>query len=234
MRRASHFRRISISSGLLALGAGCSLPFFASGVPAGTLVGKVLWNGEPAAGKVLELQRLTGGGWTSLDPVATGSTAADGTISFQGLPSGTYRLHYASSQPQIEQPGEPAYNELSTWDTQGAAIGSSGGSLPAFDLAFDGLIYPADNGTTIQTATGSVVPFHWSMQPSAQHYQVKIFPSIAGSNAFSSTPAYTSPWEDDPAWSFADQPPPGIYAWQVFIDGGGSGVGSSAMREVGF
>lgn len=197
---------------------GCS---FFNPVPAGTVTGLVLYNGEPAAGKRVSL--------IGSDKKVT--TDANGRYTFTGVQAGAkVYVNYVSAfdrpTASAEDPSLP--NEVSLWQSAAFQVDGSGGrEVPAFDVAYNGLLYP-DKGMSLIVKPDSPVPFHWSTHPQAQHYRVKVLVLNTGENIF------TGEWVSDPTAIFAKAVAPGSYRWQVEIDAGDRGTGLSRPRAVDF
>ena len=209
--------KASLLAPALALGliTGCAqLGSLISPVPAGVVTGVVRFNGEPAAGKRVSL--------AGTEKKAT--TDASGRYSFSGVAGGA-RL-YVSYVSAVDRP-EAAPNEVALWQSAPFTLEGSGREVPAFDVAYNGVLYP-DLGMSLIVKPTSPVPFHWSTHPQARSYRVKV--TNAGAGSF----AWTSEWAPDPMAIFAMEVDPGSYKWTIEIDAGDAGTGLSRSRQVDF
>lgn len=204
--------------------SGCdTLSALVSPVAAGVVTGTVLFNGQPAAGKRVSL--------TGAEKKAT--TDASGRYTFTGV-SGSARLHvsYVSTfdaagtePPRREDPRFPS--EVYLWQSAPFTLDGGGREVPAFDVAYNGLLYP-DVGMSLIVSATSPVPFHWSPHPQARAYRTKVA-------SFSTNEGvWTSEWASDPMSIFAKAVPPGSYEWTIEIDGGDRGTGLTRARKVDF
>ncbi len=209
---------------LLAL-AGC--PLLDTPVAGGTLEGKVLFGGRPAAGKVVSLLVANGASFVTA-PTATASTDALGDYRFAGLPAGTYKATYVSQAVPDGNNVKRDPNEIGVWRTKARDLtASSGVRMPPFDVAYNGLIYPA-TATPYIVAKGLPLPFHWSTHLQAQKYKLIIY-----NNGVGREPAfYTSNWESLPTALFEKDLNSGTYSWEVVIDAGEAGEGRALVRRV--
>jgi hypothetical protein len=213
-----------MKASLLAIAAAVTLTGcnpFSNPVPAGTVTGLVLFNGQPAAGK-----RVT------MTVYRKATTDANCRYTFTGLGAGqrvyvTYSSVFdrpspaAAADPSLEEGGLP--NEVLYWQTAAIMLDSGGKDVPAFDVAYNGLLYP-DKGLSLIVSDTSPVPFHWSTHPNAQHYRVK----VSDKAEFAASGA----WSSDPTGIFAQAVAPGTYYGQVEIDGGDRGSGLTRKRIV--
>jgi hypothetical protein len=190
---------------LVSVLAGCDL--VAPGAPSGTVTGVVLYNGAPAAGKVVNL----------LNVGQKTATNAQGRYTFTSVTPGKYQVLYQS-------PSEGLPNEVEKWYSKSFDLTSgSGKQVPPFDVATNGLLYP-DNGMSLIVKEKSAVPFHWTPHPQAQQYRVR----LTGANEF----RWDSEWKSAPWALFEQEVAPGRYQWAVEIDGGDRGNGFMRGRQV--
>lgn len=187
-------------------------PGCGQGPAPGVVTGLVLFNGHPAAGKRVSL----------VGSEAKGSTDANGRYTFSGLGAKRYQVLFVS---QGDRP-EAVPNEVAQWRSVALDLADGAGrEVPAFDVAYNGLLYP-EAGMALIVNTTSLVPFHWSTHPSAQRYRV----TIGGANNF----AWQSEWVGEPTTVFGKEVAPGSYQWQVEFDGSERGAGVSRPRPVDF
>ncbi|HEY9724080.1 MAG TPA: hypothetical protein V6D47_18905 [Oscillatoriaceae cyanobacterium] len=192
--------------------SGCGL---FSSLPAGTVTGVVLFNGGPAHGIRVGLQG------TSL---AT-STDLNGNYTFTGVPGGqAVQVTFVSRQDAAAAAANQVPNEVYEWTSAPLQVGSSGASVPPFDISYNGLLYPDDTMALLSGATAPI-PFHWSTQLSATHYRLHVVSRADGSD-------WAGSWNSDPMGIFAQSVTPGKYDWYVEFDGGDRGSGRSYTREV--
>lgn len=215
---------LAVPAFTLLLLSGCdTLSSLVSPVAAGVVTGTVLFNGQPAAGKRVSL--------VGAEKKAT--TDASGRYTFSGV-SGSARLHvsYVSTfdatglePPRREDPRFP--NEVYLWQSAPFTLDGGGREVPAFDVAYNGLLYP-DVGMSLIVKTTSPVPFHWSPHPQAHAYRTKV-------SSYSTNEAiWTSEWASDPMSILAKDLLPGSYEWTIEIDGGDRGTGLTRARKVDF
>jgi hypothetical protein len=184
-----------------------------NGQPVGVVTGLVKYGGEPASGKHLTLG----------DGSLKATTDANGRYTFRGLSGKKVQVLY---QGLGDQDGVHP-NEVATWRTQTLDLtGGSGKEVPTFDVAFNGLLYP-DTLVALVVSETSLVPFHWSVHPQAQKYRVHV-------TSEDKTFAWASPWDAQPTAVFGKTVAPGHYLWQVEIDGGSAGAGTTRLRTVDF
>jgi hypothetical protein len=214
----SHSRHLSL---VLLLGplAGCGFDpvGWAGGLfnsqPAGVVTGLVRYGGEPASGKHVSLG----------DGSAKATTDANGRYTFRGLSGKKVQVLY---QGQGDQAGVLP-NEVATWRTLTLDLtDGSGKEAPAFDVAYNGLLYP-DALVALVVSETSLVPFHWSVHAQAQRYRVHV-------TSDDKTFTWASPWDAQPTAVFGKTVAPGHYNWQVEIDGGNTGAGTTRLRVVDF
>jgi hypothetical protein len=125
-------------------------------------------------------------------------------------------------------------NEVASWKTSSLALGTTGYSVPAFDIAYNGLIYP-DNEKKQSPSQANPLPFFWSTQASAKRYQLRIWKIDSGSLVNpSGSPVWQSNWTEDPALSYTGNPGAGNYGWEVLIDAGNVGQGTTRLRSIQF
>lgn len=206
---------VGLWGGLLAFGlTGCW------GGPAPSVVtGLVTFDGRPAAGKRVQ---LTGGGETR-----TTATDATGRYTFASVTARRWQIVYTRTmQGETDRP-TVLPNEVSEWRSLAFDfVEGSGKEVPAFEVAYNGLLYPDDAMALVVNAE-AVVPFHWSLHPRAQRYRVRI-ESEAGSFR------WNSPWVGEPTAIFGQKVATGRYKWLVEIDGAESGTGYTRSRQVDF
>lgn len=192
----------------LATASGCGL---FNSLPVGTITGVVLYNGEPAAGRRVNL-------------IGAGSsphiTDANGRYTFTGIRTGTVQVVYHGTSDRPDQ----FPNEVDTWTSAPVDATGGGADLPAFDVSYNGLLYP-DVAMSLLVAPNSPVPFHWSTQLNAERYRLHV-----GSQA--SSFSWASDWSSDPTAIFAKSVDPGSYQWWIEIDGGDKGTGKTRPRTV--
>jgi hypothetical protein len=192
----------------------------------------VQFGARGAPGKVVSLLVLEDGQRVSV-PGADGqprkaATDAGGVYRFTGLATGTYTVTYVSQAvPDGNRiPREP--NEIGFWSTKPRDVTAAAGArMPPFDVAYNGLIYPA-TGIQYIVAEGLPLPFHWSTHLQAQKYQLIIY-----SNGVGREPAFfTSPWSDQPTALFDKNLRSGTYSWEILVDAGDTGEGRALVRRV--
>lgn len=206
----------------LALGA-CDL---LSGVPAGSIVGEVDYDGRPAPGITVALWALTGGNWVSKSTI---STDVAGTYRFSGLAGGTFQVRFSRAGLESYLAGHAeGLKMVSEWSSPYVSLGLGGSRLAAFDVAYDGLIYP-ESGKSSSYSALMGLPFHWSSHRNASSYRVRLY-DISGGK----TPLWKwdSDWTANPVIQLTRGFPPGNYQWKVTLDGGSAGTGSTEVRNV--
>lgn len=186
---------------------GCDM--LAPAAPAGVVSGIVTFNGEPAAGKRVSLD-----GTPAI-------TDASGRYRFSDIAAGTYRVSFASSG---DAPGVLP-NEVAQWRSSPFSVGADGfASVPAFDVAYNGPLYP-DVGMALIVSAESPVPFHWSTHRQAQRYRLLLRSKATGTTLLGA-------WVNEPTAVFQQAVTPGSYAWLVEIDAGNAGTGISRERAI--
>lgn len=216
--------RLPLALCLLALGglssAGCS--FIGPQPVPGSVTGTVLYNGQPGGGLNVS---LTPDGTTVLQTV---STDASGRYYFTGVSAGTLHVMFLGTSDKACSAADPTTcvrpNTVASWHTQ-TFDGSKGAILPAFDVSYDGLLFP-DNGTSWSVSATAPIPFHWSTSPSGARYRL----NLVGSAGYT----WSSDWTSRPTTNFAAAITPGSYKWWVDIDGGNRGVGETVRQDVDF
>ena len=213
----------------VALTAGC--PGIGTAA-AGTLTGQILYEGRPAPGETVSLLVQQGGTFTAFagssgGPLAT-ATDANGDYAFHGLPAGTYEVLFLPVA--VHDGGGVAMpsGEVASWYTlPGTVSNSAGTNFPAFDVSYDGLIYPQEVGDHYVSTTVPL-PFHWSTDPQGQRYRLQIFENSDASGS----PVIQLPWSSDPSALLRQNVNSDVYTWRVLIDGGNTGQGTSAPQVV--
>lgn len=210
----------------------------AAGAPNATIVGTVLFNHQAAPGKVVELMIKSNGTWTSVAPLTGGasrylvSTDQNGQYAFKAKP-GTYMVLYLS-EPIKDPVGKViGPNEVAKWCSRDISMGSGGVVVPAFDVAYNGLIYP-DTDKKQSPSQEAPLPFFWSTHPQANRYMVTLYNTNNGTVITTGTKPFTSPWTTDPTTVYRANPGSGNYGWEVTIDAGDAGYGLSRVRSVQF
>ncbi len=224
---------LRLSAASLGLGAA-----FIAGCPglqtaaAGTITGQILYQGRPAQGETVSLLVQQGGSFTAFTGSSGGalatSTDANGDYAFRGLPAGTYRVLFLPVT--VHDGGGVAMpsGEVASWYTlPGTVSNSSGTNFPAFDVAYDGLIYPQEVGDHYVSTTVPL-PFHWSTDPQGQRYRLQIFENDGASGS----PVIQLAWSSDPTALLRQNVNSDRYTWNVVIDGGNTGQGLSAYQFV--
>ncbi|HEY9900048.1 MAG TPA: carboxypeptidase regulatory-like domain-containing protein, partial [Pantanalinema sp.] len=171
-------RRISSALGLGTLIlAGCDL---LSGVPAGTIVGEVRFDGRPAPGVTVTLQSGNGTVWTDVTANGTAVSDASGQYRFENLKGGEYRVRF-DVKPSLVTVGGTTIGpkEVGTWASNGVRLGMAGARLAAFDVSYNGLIYP-ESGKSNTYSAAMPLPFHWSTHRNGASYRVKIYDVSGG------------------------------------------------------
>lgn len=210
--------------------AGC--PLLDPPPAGGTLEGKVLFNGRGAPGKVVSLLVARGGAFSS----ATGAdgqplsaqTDASGIYRFRGLPAGTYKATYVSQSVPDGNRVPRVPNEVGIWRTRAREVSPTAGvRMPAFDVAYNGLIYPS-TGIAYIVSESMPLPFHWSTHLQGKSYRLNVYNNRTGK-----PPAtFTSEPTSQPTTLFKRSISSGVYSWEVVIDAGDAGEGLSLVREV--
>lgn len=209
------------------------MPFFASGVGGGQVVGVIEWNGRPAPGKTVHLLKLgEDGTYSAYRPsgsVVTATTNDSGAYSFQDLQAGNYVVKYLSVPILDAQGNRIGPNEVADWTTRGVNVTeSSGGRLPTFEISFNGLIYP-ESGRHYRVSDTAPLPFHWATHLKATLYRVRIYhPTIGGQQSNKVL------WHEDaksPSALFQKKVPAGNYSWEVEIRTD-AGIGHSIRRSL--
>lgn len=210
----------------LALAAGASgCGWF--GLPgAGIVTGVVTYDGRPAPGKRVA---LAGGGGSKV-----AATDANGRYTFNNVAAGRWQVQYVGvgddrAAAASERLGETGVvpNEVAQWRSLAfETVEGSGKEVPGFEVAYNGLLYP-EFGMALVVSAEAVVPFHWSTHPRAQRYRVTV-------TAEGGTFKWSSPWVAEPTAVFGQAVGPGRYQWNVEIDGGEAGTGTTRARQVDF
>ncbi|MNR85324.1 hypothetical protein D3C86_312590 [compost metagenome] len=231
--RRSPSRLLLAALGVLLL-AGCDLPFLASGVGGGTIVGGIDWNGRPAPGKaVFLLKRDEKGGFPAYRPngsLLMATTDDRGVYTFTDLPEGNYQVKYLSTAVLDAQGNRIGPNEVADWTTPGVNVSAtSGGRVGSFEISFNGQIYP-ETGRNYQVSDTAPLPFHWATHLKANRYKVNIYhPTVGG------TPSNKIFWGSDyttsPSALFQKKVPAGNYSWEVEIKSD-AGTGRSLRRTL--
>lgn len=211
--------------------AGCLAPN--GHMEGGVLSGTVLFAGRPAQGKVVTLERQMDG---RISTVAgsdgrdrSEATNASGFFRFSGLEPGDYRVTFVSAPVPDGKGLMLAPGLVGSWTSAMRAVSKSfGATLPAFDIEYNGPIYPADSGGSYLLSKSLPVPFHWSTHRQGRKYLLKLFagPSAGGANLV------RSEWTGHPTTLVAQDVVPGIYSWTVTIEGGDAGKGASWPRLI--
>lgn len=207
---------------MAALGSGCPSLGIAA---AGTVQGQVLFDSRPAGGQSVFLLAVQGGQTTR---AASVTTNANGDYSFTGVQPGSYQVQFLA-QAVTDGQGLPLPSgEINEWETAiGSVTASSGTSFPPFDVAYGGLLYPQPEINYYITAQNPV-PFHWSTDVQGQRYQLQIYRGYDASRSL----LVTVPWTGDPSALFRQNLTEDTYSWDVIIDGGNAGTGTTALQEV--
>ncbi|MBM3267245.1 MAG: carboxypeptidase regulatory-like domain-containing protein [Candidatus Sericytochromatia bacterium] len=204
---------------------GC--PWFDTPVAGGSVEGKVQFGGRPAPGKVVTLLVAQGGSFVTAQP-ATASTNVLGDYRFTGLKAGAYKVTYVSQAVPDGNNVKRDPNEIGIWRTKARDVSSSAGvRMPPFDVAYNGLIYPA-TGIAYVAGKGLPLPFHWSTHLQAQKYQLIIYANDLGKEPSH----FKSRWESHPTALYEDDVRTGKYSWEVVIDAGEAGEGRSLVRRL--
>ncbi|HEY9856751.1 MAG TPA: carboxypeptidase regulatory-like domain-containing protein [Stenomitos sp.] len=215
---------------LLGLASGCDL---LSGVPAGVVVGDVRFDGRPAPGITVALQTYSSDRWTSYTvngTAATATTDASGQYRFERLKAGQYRVRFDLAPSVVMVGGtQLGPKEVATWTTKDVSIGGGGARIAAFDVAYDGLIYP-ESGKSNTYSERVPLPFHWHTHREADHYKVKIYDKSGG--ATNPKLVWESDWTTTPVTSLSKATQPGNYQWEVELDAGNGGTGTSERRNL--
>lgn len=227
-------RRLSTSSIVLVL-AGCAQ----TGAPPGAILGTVNYNGAPAPGKVVELLCLASSGdsWGAVartDGKYTVSTDETGAYSFASLKPGTYRVQYLS-EPIYDSMGKiVGPNEVASWRSSAVTLSAGGVVVPAFDVAYNGLIYPDTEKKSLPSQSNPL-PFVWSTHTQADRYLISLW-SIGNAGVVNATgsPLWQSGWVESPTLNYTGTPGSGNYGWEVTIDAGAAGQGKSRVRSLLF
>ncbi|MFP5503556.1 MAG: hypothetical protein ACLGIN_13790 [Candidatus Sericytochromatia bacterium] len=193
--------------------AGCD--WLAPGAAPGTVTGVVLYNGQPAAGKRVTL--LPDGDKTF--------TLQDGTYTFTGVGEGQHQVLYQAQPDPTQFQADPTGavpNEVKSWRTP--AFSGGGHRLTAFDVSYNGLLYPDVQMSLIVSET-SPVPFHFSPHVQGGRYRLRISSKATGEQL------PTDDWSNDPIAIFAMAVEPGTYYWQVEFENH-AGTGLSPERAV--
>ncbi len=213
---------------------GCDLPFFASSVAGGTVLGIVEWNGRPAPGKTVHLlKRDESGNFAAYRPsgsLVTATTNDAGVYAFQGLPEGAYMVKYLATPVMDAQGNRIGPNEVADWTTPGVNVtASAGGRVATFEISFNGLIYP-ESGRNYHVNETAPLPFHWATHMRASSYRMIIYqPSVGGQ------PNTAIFWElkhtTSPSALFQKKVTAGNYTWEVEIRSN-AGIGHSIRRTL--
>lgn len=201
---------------LAALLSSCSL---VNAVPTGVVTGVVLYNGRPAAGKPVSL----------VGTEKKGVTDASGRYTFTSVTSAErlYIVYKSVLDYPVTEPDDGRLPiEVERWQSVPFSLNGSGHEVPAFDVAYNGLLYPIPAASLILSPK-SPVPFHWSTHPQARTYRLKVL------DANKST-VFTSPWESAPTTILDKSLATGTFQWLVEIDAGDRGAGLSQPRYVFF
>jgi hypothetical protein len=189
--------------------------------------GTVLFEGRPAPGKIVSLLVAKGNAFADQ---ATASADSSGVYRFTGLAAGAYKVTYVSVSVPDGNNVKREPNEIGIWRTRARDVSStSGARMPAFDVAYNGLIYPS-SGLQYIVSNTLPLPFHWSTHMQAQKYRLLIFNNCCGKEP-AWWPAQTD-WYSQPTALFSKDLNPGTYSWQVVIDAGDAGEGRSLVRRV--
>lgn len=214
-----------VVGGLVLVGAsGCDL---LSGVPAGTIVGEIRYDGRPAAGLTVRLQKYGNDGFsdvTSGSDVVKATTDSAGQYRFQKVAAGSYRVRFERI-PLLVGGIPVGPSQVGTWNSP---LVTSGSRAPTFDVAFNGLIYP-ESGKASAYSAAAGIPFHWSTHREGVSYRVRLYDITGGGQR---DVWKDSPWGPAPYVVFKVALPKGNYRWEVMIDGGGTGTGTSEQRNV--
>lgn len=219
------------TSSALALGtlllAGCDL---LSGVPAGTIVGEVRFDGRPAPGITVTLQSGNGTAWTDVTTGGTAVTDASGQYRFENLKGSEYRVRF-DVKPSLVTVGGTTIGpkQVGAWTTQGVRLGMAGARLAPFDVSYNGLIYP-ESGKSNTYSADMHLPFHWATHRDGASYKVKIYDVSGG--VTSTKPVWESAPTGAPVTTLNKALAKGNYRWVVEIDGGGAGTGLSEQRNL--
>ncbi|MNY05427.1 Cna protein B-type domain protein [compost metagenome] len=207
--------------------AGCDL---FSGVPAGTVVGEVRFDGRPAPGITVTLQSGNGTVWTDVGTNGTAVTDASGQYRFENLKNGEYRVRF-DVKPSLVSVGGTTIGpkQVGTWATNGIRLGMAGARLGSFDVSYNGLIYPESGKSNTYSAT-MPLPFHWSTHRNGTSYRVKIYDVSGGVTG--TKPVWDSGATGAPVTTLDKPLAKGNYRWVVEIDGGGSGSGTTEPRNL--
>lgn len=215
---------------LLGLASGCDL---LSGVPGGVIVGEVRFDGRPASGITVGLQTYSSDRWTSYQlngSALMATTDSAGQYRFERLKGGLYRVRFDLAPSVVVVGGtQIGPKEVGTWITKDVNLGGAGARLPAFDVAYNGLIYPESGKSNTYSET-LPLPFHWHTHREATHYRVRIYDKSAGTT----TPklVWESGWTSTPVTTLSKSTQPGNYQWEVELDAGGGGTGTSERRNL--
>jgi hypothetical protein len=199
----------------LSLLTGCGFdPLFGLLAPkpgAGIVTGIIQYAGQPAAGKLVSLigadQRVV--------------SDANGRYTFRGVSAKVVQVRYVA---QVDRDSLRP-NEIESWISQRIDLsGGEGKEVPAFDVAYNGLLYP-DRVVALVVSSKQFLPFHFSVHPQATRYRVKLYNSAKEQ-------IWMSEWAWDPTAVFGKDVDPGSYFWRVEIDGGDRGLGTSRERGV--
>ncbi|MEB3221898.1 MAG: carboxypeptidase-like regulatory domain-containing protein [Candidatus Sericytochromatia bacterium] len=204
--------KMARQASLVFLGFGCCSCW--GGAAPGTITGVVTYDGRPAAGKRVQLV----GGETR-----AAATDASGRYTFSGLPPRRYQIVFRGEGdgPRVLP------NEVAEWRSLAFDyVEGSGKEVPAFEVAYNGLLYP-DDAMALVISAEAVVPFHWSVHPKAQRYRVRVESEAGGFR-------WNSPWVGEPTAVFGQAVAPGRYRWAVEVDGNESGTGWTRSRQVDF
>lgn len=213
--------------GITTLLGGCNL---LSGVPAGTITGQIDFDGRPAPGITVRLQTQDKGIWADYRPSGSqvlATTDSSGLYRFAGLKSGTYRVHYEIT-PVFMDGTQVGPKHVGRWDSSGVAVDPVGARVSTFDVSYNGLIYP-ESGRSSSYSEGSPLPIHWGTHRNAVSYRVNLYETAGGvvtKRFWQSGPTM------NPVTSFNHPTQKGNYRWEVEIDGGAAGTGTSELRNV--
>lgn len=201
------------AGGVWFVGAG-ALTACGGGAAPGVVTGIVTYDGRPAAGKRVQLS----GGETRFQ-----STDANGRYTFANVAARRYQVIYRS---ESDHP-KAIPNEVAEWRSLPFDFNEGAGKeVPAFDVAYNGVLYP-DEGMALIVNEEALVPFHWSTHRQARNYRVRLEAEAGGFR-------WVGPWAAEPTTVFGQAVNTGRYRWLVEIDGGDAGIGATRPRQVDF
>ena len=190
-----------------------ALPGCQSANVPGVVSGTLLYNGEPAVNRRVSLVGNVS---------AKTMTDGNGRYFFRNVQQQPVQVFFQSQAPGPRQ----VPNEVAQWRSPVITDGvGSGVDIPAFDLAFNQLLYP-ENGVALVVDEETVVPFHWSTHAQAKQYRIR----ITGANQFKWMGEHTR----DSSAIFSGKVPRGRYEWVVEIDAGDRGTAISWPRSLDF